>query len=135
QENAGETLAESVFSVDTISDYEPGTLESHGIFKTDILVVATGNEDVNAEIALIAKEKGTERIIASVGSVEHETKLKEEGISIFSILLSTKTLLRALIEAPGVMSLLTNEEYSLYQINLENPAYNGIILREFPLMG
>lgn len=135
QENAGETLAESVFSVDTISDYEPGTLESHGIFKTDILVVATGNEDVNAEIALIAKEKGTERIIASVGSVEHETKLKEEGISIFSILLSTKTLLRALIEAPGVMSLLTNEESSLYQINLENPAYNGIILREFPLMG
>ncbi len=83
QENAGETLAESVFSVDTISDYEPGTLESHGIFKTDILVVATGNEDVNAEIALLAKEKGTERIIASVGSVEHETKLKEEGISIF----------------------------------------------------
>ncbi|MGX4201126.1 monovalent cation:proton antiporter family protein [Bacillus sp. JK74] len=135
QENAGETLAESVFSVDTISDYEPGTLESHGIFKTDILVVATGNEDVNAEIALLAKEKGTERIIASVGSVEHETKLKEEGISIFSILLSTKTLLRALIEAPGVMSLLTNEESSLYQINLENPAYNGIILREFPLMG
>ncbi|WP_045506947.1 monovalent cation:proton antiporter family protein [Bacillus amyloliquefaciens] len=135
QENAGEKLAESVFSVETISDYEPGTLESHDIFKTDILVVATGNEDVNAEIALIAKEKGTERIIASVGSVEHETKLKEEGISIFSILLSTKTLLRALIEAPGVMSLLTNEEFSLYQINLENTAYNGIILREFPLMG
>ncbi|AEB24521.1 MULTISPECIES: monovalent cation:proton antiporter family protein [Bacillus] len=135
QENAGEKLAESVFSVETISDYEPGTLESHDIFKTDILVVATGNEDVNAEIALIAKEKGTERIIASVGSVEHETKLKEEGISIFSILLSTKTLLRALIEAPGVMSLLTNEESSLYQINLENTAYNGIILREFPLMG
>ncbi|WP_280145875.1 monovalent cation:proton antiporter family protein [Bacillus amyloliquefaciens] len=135
QENAGEKLAESVFSVETISDYEPGTLESHDIFKTDILVVATGNEDVNAEIALIAKEKGTERIIASVGSVEHETKLKEEGISIFSILLSTKTLLRALIEAPCVMSLLTNEEFSLYQINLENTAYNGIILREFPLMG
>ncbi|MES5394797.1 monovalent cation:proton antiporter family protein [Bacillus amyloliquefaciens] len=135
QENAGEKLAESVFSVETISDYEPGTLESHDIFKTDILVVATGNEDVNAEIALIAKEKGTERIIASVGSVEHETKLKEEGISIFSILLSTKTLLRALIEAPGVMSLLTNEESSLYQINLENTSYDGIILREFPLMG
>ncbi len=43
--------------------------------------------------------------------------------------------MRALIEAPGVMSLLTNEESSLYQINLENPAYNGIILREFSLMG
>lgn len=46
------------FSVDTISDYEPGTLESHGIFKTDILVVATGNEDVNAEIAYWRKRKG-----------------------------------------------------------------------------
>lgn len=100
QENAEEKLSESVFAVEAISDYEHETLESLGIFETDILVVATGNEDMNADIALLAKEKGTERVIASVGSPEHEAALKEQGISIFSILLSTKTLLRALIEAP-----------------------------------
>nr|MDH3082659.1 hypothetical protein [Bacillus subtilis] len=82
------------------------------------------------------KEKGTERVIASVGSPEHEAALKEQGISIFSILLSTKTLLlRALIEAPGVMKALTNQESSLYQINMENRKYDGVILREFPLTG
>ncbi|MCI3194797.1 sodium:proton antiporter [Bacillus sp. HU-1818] len=135
QENAEEKLSDSVFSVETISDYERQTLESQGIFETDVLVVATGNEDVNADIALYAKEKGTERVIASVGSVEHEAKLKEEGINTFSILLSTKTLLRALIEAPGVMKLLTNQESSLYQINMENSKYDGVILREFPLTG
>ncbi|MBU8844348.1 monovalent cation:proton antiporter family protein [Alkalihalobacillus gibsonii] len=135
QENAEEKLSESVFAVETISDYEHETLESLGIFETDILVVATGNEDMNADIALLAKDKGTERVIASVGSPEHEAALKEQGISIFSILLSTKTLLRALIEAPGVMKLLTNQESSLYQINMENSKYDGVILREFPLTG
>nr|WGD76643.1 monovalent cation:proton antiporter family protein [Bacillus subtilis] len=134
QENAEEKLSESVFAVETISDYEHETLESLGIFETDILVVATGNEDMNADIALLAKEKGTERVIASVGSPEHEAK-KEQGISIFSILLSTKTPLRALIEAPGVMKPLTNQESSLYQINMENRKYDGVILREFPLTG
>ncbi|MCI4139767.1 NAD-binding protein, partial [Bacillus vallismortis] len=50
QENAEEKLSESVFSVEAIYDYEHGTLESLGIFDTDIMVVATGNEDMNAEI-------------------------------------------------------------------------------------
>lgn len=135
QENAEEKLSESVFAVETISDYEHETLESLGIFETDILVVATGNEDMNADIALLAKEKGTERVIASVGSPEHEAALKEQGINIFSILLSTKTALRALIEAPGVMKSATNQESSLYQINMENSKYDGVILREFPLTG
>ncbi len=57
QENAEEKLSESVFTVETISDYEPETLDSLGIFDADILVVATGNEDMNADIALLAKKK------------------------------------------------------------------------------
>ncbi|MDR4436618.1 TrkA C-terminal domain-containing protein, partial [Bacillus tequilensis] len=94
-----------------------------------------GNEDMNTDIAVRAKEKGKERVIASVRSPENEAALKEQGISIISILMSTKTLIRALIEAPGVMKLLTNQESSLYQINMENSTYVGVILREFPLTG
>ncbi|ASB90097.1 monovalent cation:proton antiporter family protein [Bacillus sonorensis] len=135
QEKKEEKLSESVFDVEVLPDYEFGTLESYGVFETDILVVATGNEERNTGIALFAKEQNVERIIASAGSPAAESELKENGIDTFSILLSTKTMLRALIEAPGVMKLLANQDASLYQINMNNERFDGVLLREFPFTG
>ncbi|UOY88584.1 monovalent cation:proton antiporter family protein [Bacillus glycinifermentans] len=135
QEKKEENLSEPVFDVEVLPDYEFGTLESFGVFETDILVVATGNEERNTGIALFAKDKQVDRIIASADSPQAEAKLKENGIDTISVLLSTKTLLRALIEAPGVMKLLTNQDASLYEINMSNERYDGVLLREFPFMG
>ncbi|MFN2747145.1 MULTISPECIES: monovalent cation:proton antiporter family protein [unclassified Bacillus (in: firmicutes)] len=135
QEKKEEKLADSVFDVEVLPDYEYDTLKSFAVFETDILVVATGNEERNTGIALYAKEQKVERIIASADSPQAESELKEKGIDTFSILLSTKTLLRALIEAPGVMKLLTNQDASLYQINMNNDRFDGVLLREFPFTG
>ena len=49
--------------------------------------------------------------------------------------MSTKTLLKALIVSPNVMDILTTRENSLYQINMNNPAYHGMLLRNFPFTG
>ncbi|TWL70157.1 Trk system potassium uptake protein TrkA [Bacillus licheniformis] len=135
QEKKEEKLADPVFDVEVLPDYEYETLQSFGVFQTDILVVATGSEERNTGIALYAKEQKVARIIASADSPDAESRLKENGIDTFSILLSTKTLLRALIEAPGVMKLLTNQDASLYQINMSNERFDGVLLREFPFTG
>ncbi|MCY8586916.1 potassium channel family protein, partial [Bacillus haynesii] len=135
QEKKEEKLADPVFDVEVLPDYEYETLQAFGVFQTDILVVATGSEERNTGIALYAKEQKVARIIASADSPDAESRLKENGIDTFSILLSTKTLLRALIEAPGVMKLLTNQDASLYQINMSNERFDGVLLREFPFTG
>ncbi|QGQ44686.1 monovalent cation:proton antiporter family protein [Metabacillus sediminilitoris] len=135
QDKIDKQIAESMFEIKEITDFEVETLKEQHAFDVDLIVVATGDEQRNADIALFAKEEEVNRIIASVASPELDMKLKEHGIDVFSTLLSTKTMLRALIEAPGVMKILTNQESMLYQINLSNAKYNNILLRNFPFTG
>src|SRR5690606_21639144 len=89
----------------------------------------------NASIARAAKENGVDRVIARIETNELGEELKGLNIDIFSLLMSTNTLLRALIEAPSVMTILTNQESALFQINMNNHKYDGILLRNFPFTG
>ncbi|WP_366204636.1 monovalent cation:proton antiporter family protein [Bacillus safensis] len=135
QENKEALLADSIFEVESIEQYDDETLRKAGVGQEDVLVVATGSETKNKEIALFAKEEGAKQVIASVNKAEAELTLKEAGIDTFSSFLSSKTVLRALIEAPDAIRLLTNEDSSLYQIQMNNHRYHNVMLREFPFTG
>ncbi|MFX0563637.1 monovalent cation:proton antiporter family protein [Bacillus pumilus] len=135
QENKEALLADSIFEVESIEKYDDETLRKVGVGQEDVLVVATGSETKNKEIALFAKEEGAKQVIASVNKAETELTLKEAGIDTFSNFLSSKTVLRALIEAPDAIRLLTNEDTSLYQIQMNNHRYHNVMLREFPFTG
>ncbi|MEE3676247.1 monovalent cation:proton antiporter family protein [Bacillus safensis] len=135
QENKEALLADSIFEVESIEQYDDETLRKAGVGQEDVLVVATGSETKNKEIALFAKEEGAKQVIASVNKAEAELTLKEAGIDTFSTFLSSKTVLRALIEAPDAIRLLTNEDSSLYQIQMNNHRYHNVMLREFPFTG
>ncbi|MEH2998790.1 MULTISPECIES: monovalent cation:proton antiporter family protein [Bacillus] len=135
QENKEALLADSIFEVESIEEYDDETLRKAGVGQEDVLVVATGSETKNKEIALFAKEEGAKQVIASVNKAETELTLKEAGIDTFSNFLSSKTVLRALIEAPDAIRLLTNEDTSLYQIQMNNHRYHNVMLREFPFTG
>lgn len=135
QENKEALLADSIFEVESIEQYDDETLRKAGVGQEDVLVVATGSETKNQEIALFAKEEGAKQVIASVNKAEAELTLKEAGIDTFSTFLSSKTVLRALIEAPDAIRLLTNEDSSLYQIQMNNHRYHNVMLREFPFTG
>lgn len=128
-------IAESLFQIQEIADYSLETLQSKGVFETDILIVATGDEDANAEIALFAQELEVERVIAAISSPLLDEQLRVKNIDVFSVLLSTKTMLRALIEAPGIMKILTNNDTALYQIKMNNRRYDSMMLRSFPFTG
>lgn len=135
QEKIEKQVTDSLFNIVELENYSIDELKELDIFAVDILVVTTGDEEKNAEIATFAKEYGVERVIARAETPELDEALKSHGVEVFSVFLSTKSLLRALIESPGVMNILTNQETALYQINMSNNLYNGIQLRNFPFTG
>ncbi|SDC79582.1 monovalent cation:H+ antiporter-2, CPA2 family [Terribacillus halophilus] len=135
QDKIDESLAHSEFDIQELENYEPAQLEVLGVFNVDILVVSTGDEAQNKEIALYAKELGVERVIARIEQPALSDELKDKGVEAFSVILSTNALLKALIEAPSVMNILTNQDNALYQVSMQNAAYEGVSLRQFPFHG
>jgi monovalent cation:H+ antiporter-2, CPA2 family len=135
QEKADNRIADSVFEIIEMENYEIETLKSHKVYDADIIVISTGDPDLNATIAVSAREQGVGRVIARIESPDLAEKAQEEGIEVFSVLRSTESLLRAMIESPGVMSILTNQENSLHEIRMLNDHFDGMTLRRFPFTG
>ncbi|WP_433748984.1 cation:proton antiporter domain-containing protein [Falsibacillus pallidus] len=134
-EKSDKQISDSLFEIREIEDYELETLEQEELFSFDIIVMSTGSEELNAMLAIAAKENGVQRVIALVESPDLEENLLEHDIEIFSALLSNKTLLRGLIESPSLINILTNKETSLYEIRMANMQFHGMTLREFPFTG
>ena len=135
QEKNEKSTSDSFFDIVGLADYSIESLDKTDVYETEIAVVSTGDETTNSTLGIMLKEKGVERVICRAESPKIEATLKENGIEVFSTLLSTKTLLRALIESPHVMNILTNQESSLFEIHLLNSRYEGMTLREFPFTG
>jgi monovalent cation:H+ antiporter-2, CPA2 family len=135
QDKSDRSIADSLFTINEIDNYELDTLEEKNIFESDIIVISTGDEEVNATLAVTAREYGVGRVIVRVESPDLHESLREQGIEVYSVFLSTKALLRALIESPSVMSILTNQETSLYEIRMLNSQFEGMTLRKFPFTG
>lgn len=135
QEKADNRIADSVFEIIEMENYEIDTLDKHEVYNADIIVISTGDPDLNATIAVSAKEHGVNRVIARIESPDLAEKAQEEGIEVFSVLRSTESLLRAMIESPGVMTILTNQENSLHEIRMLNDHFDGMTLRRFPFTG
>ncbi|QPA32795.1 monovalent cation:proton antiporter family protein [Thermaerobacillus caldiproteolyticus] len=135
QEKLELPVSDHVFPIVDIEDYSLETLEKHSAFATDVLVVFTGDEKLNAQLALSAKERHVERVIALAETPEQVEQLKAQEVEVMSVLLSTKAVLQAYIESPRVARMLTNKDVAFYEITLNNLAYEGILLRQLPFMG
>lgn len=135
QDKSEQTIADSLFTINEIENYDSSTVEALGIFDSDILVISTGDEALNASLAVEAKAKGVDRVIVRAESADLHEDLREKEIEVYSVFLSTKALLRALIESPSVLNILTNQETSLYEIRMLNHQFEGMSLRQFPFTG
>ncbi|MCK6204230.1 monovalent cation:proton antiporter family protein [Bacillus infantis] len=135
QEKSDKQIADSLFKIEEVDDFTVGVLEGTDVFNSDIVVISTGDEEANATLSVAFKERGVERVICRIESPDLEESLREQEVEVFSVLLSTKALLRALIESPSVMNILTNQETSLYEIKLLNSQFDGMTLRRFPFTG
>jgi CPA2 family monovalent cation:H+ antiporter-2 len=135
QEKSEQQITESIFEIVDLTDFSEASLNGTDVDEADVVVISTGKEEVNAKLGMVLKEKGVDRVICRVESPRLEANLKENEIEIFSTLRSTNTLLRAVIESPHVINILTNQESSLYEIHLLNRKFERMTLREFPFTG
>jgi monovalent cation:H+ antiporter-2, CPA2 family len=128
-------IADSLFAIQEIDDFSIEALDKTDVFSADIVVITTGDDEINATLAIAVKEKGVERVLVRIESPDLEEGLREEGVEVYSVYNSSKALLRALIESPRVMNILTNQETALYEIRLLNDQFDGMTLRRFPFTG
>ncbi|KOO50336.1 monovalent cation:proton antiporter family protein [Priestia koreensis] len=128
-------ITDSLFEIVEIDSYEADVIKNSRACDTDILVITTGDEERNARVASAAKSEGIDRVIARVEHPDLINEMREKDIEIFSQLLSTTSLFKSLIESPSVLDIITNQEMALYQVNLKNHKYDGILLRKFPFTG
>ncbi|WP_144553682.1 monovalent cation:proton antiporter family protein [Bacillus sp. X1(2014)] len=128
-------IADSLFEIVEIPNYSLETLENTKVFQSEVVVISTGDEKLNAALSIAAKERGVSRVIARIESPDIEENLRENNIEMFSTFMSTKVLLRALIESPTLINILTNQETGLYEIVLMNSQFDGMSLRKFPFTG
>jgi monovalent cation:H+ antiporter-2, CPA2 family len=134
-EKSEKQIANSLFDIVEIPDYSLETLENTNVFQSEVVVISTGDERVNATLSVASKEKGVSRVIARIESPDLEESLREHNIEVFSAFMSTKVLLRALIESPTLLNILTNQETGLYEIVMLNRQFDGMSLRRFPFTG
>lgn len=125
----------SSFTVKNLPDYDLETLDQEGAFDSDILVASAGDDEMNAGIAKAAREHGNGRVIARIESADMSEALRGEEIEVFSALFSEKTILKAMIESPSVVDILTTEENGLFQMEVANHEFAGTRLRNFPFLG
>lgn len=135
QLKADARFADSLFEIIEIADFSIEALKKTDVFTSDVVVVSTGDDELNATLAIAVKEEEVERVIVRIESPDLEEGLREEGVEVYSVFNSSKALLRALIESPKVMSILTNQETALYEIRLLNDHFDGMTLRKFPFTG
>lgn len=56
QDKIDKQISESLFEIREIDDFQVETLKDQNAFDVDLIVVATGDEQRNADIALFAKK-------------------------------------------------------------------------------
>ncbi|AZU61280.1 monovalent cation:proton antiporter family protein [Neobacillus mesonae] len=134
-EKAEKQVSNSLFEIEEIPDYSLESIENTKVYQSEVVVISTGEEELNAKLAIAAKEKGVPRVIVRIESPDLEQSLREHNVEVFSSFMSTKALLRALIESPNVINILTNQETGLYEIVMKNEHFEGMSLRKFPFTG
>ena len=120
------------FPIVKLDDITIASLTEQTAFHADRVVVATSDDEQNLLLAEHAKELGVEHVIASVEDPLLQEKATQEHIAVFSTINSTRILLRALIDKPSLVRLITTANETVREVELRSNKYNGVALRRLP---
>ncbi len=128
----------SEVTIDLLDNMEPGFMVNNGVFDADIVVLGQVNSKKNYELAKIAKKYGVKRVIVRFEDRnildEKQDELDRLGVELYNTPDVNISMLRALIEAPSTMKLMTSTESSVYEVALRNRKYADIQLRNLPFI-
>lgn len=111
------------------------SLTEQGTFEADVIVLGTADDEVNIGLARHAKQQGIENIIVRVESPEEHERMRKEEFTLFSTLYASRMLLKALIEQPSAVQLITEEDDAVREIRMDNGQYHNVHLRDLPFLG
>lgn len=136
--DAYSTYNSEVANITYLPTVDEASLKKGNFFDTEVLVVGFRKDDRNFPIAEIARKNGVERVIMSQMSNHHDFNnihhLVEEGVEIFNPYNVQSSMLRALIESPAMMDILTDTEHGIFEITVKNRRYAGINIDELPMI-
>jgi monovalent cation:H+ antiporter-2, CPA2 family len=125
-----------------VPDLTPDTLAAEQAFTADMIVLGTMEDTRNIELAREAREAGVSRIIVRIedpdalSEFQRESDLgSEDGVAVFSTLYAARTLLKALIEQPSAVKLISEDDGTIREVRMDNPDHDSSLLRELPLTG
>lgn len=132
------TYNSEVPDIHYLKEVDEESLTADRFLDTDVLVVSFREDSRNFAIAKMAKKHGVKRVIMSQMSNEHDFEslheLVELGIEIFNPYNVQSSMLRALIESPAMMDILTDTEHGIFEITVKNRRYTGINMDELPMI-
>lgn len=126
-------------NVHLVQNMDPKALIEKQIFDTDILVVSHLDAETNYRLALAAKKYGIERVLTRIQnsdptSMSHmDKRLSEAGVEFFTTFATTVGMMRAIIESPSTLELITGNS-RLYEVVVRNSKFAGLELRKLPFI-
>lgn len=123
------------FQVIEVDNLHVDTLKDCGLCNADVVVLGTMDDEVNVKLANFAKEAGVERVIVRVEDPElHESMQQRNEFTLMSTLYASRTLLKALIEHPSAVALITHHDDSVQELTMNNGIYHNVLLRDLPVL-
>ena len=123
------------FPIIEVEEFTVERLTELSAFDADKIVLATSNDENNILLAQHAKALENETIIVRAENPDYHNELVNQGFTIYSTLFSTRTLLKSLIDNPGLVQLITQHHESIKEIYVGNSNYNQIPLIKLPFLG
>lgn len=115
---------------------EETDLDQAGAFSGNIFVAALRSDETNLRLGELAKAKCKfKRIIICQkrADIAKVNELRQNGMEVYDLSNVTSSLLRALIESPGVYSVLTDTKNAVYSVVVRNMKYSGRELMDWDL--
>lgn len=110
-------------------------LERKNAFSVDIMILATNYDRLNIELAHKAKTEGVKRIIVRVEDPYLRKDLTSGTFTVFSTLFASRILLKALVEQPHLVRLISETTGLIKEVSFNNPKYDNFSLRQLPFLG
>jgi len=108
-------------------------LQRQGAFSADIVVLATGDDERNLALASFLSPGAGKRVLVRLEAPQGQKQLADRGFEVFSTLYASRTVLRALIDSPGALKLLAEQDEMIYEIEIGRLPFRSTLLRQLAL--
>lgn len=128
-----ETYDSRVKNLYKLTHYDEKTLLASGLFDCDILLAGSLRDDLNYQIARLAKRHGVKRVIVCLRQptpAQLDTIAKED-LALYNMAAVRSQVMHSLVAAPDLIDILLNNKNGLYEVQVENTRYLNKPLMEW----